>query len=143
MGVTLFIVTIQHEVDMAMSIPEDKAAAHYEWRQLRAQAEFAPRDGASALGFNGRLWLLGGCNPDDKQFSPHVCNSEVWSSLDGKQWTLEIHAPWEPRHTAGYALHRDKMWIVGGDPIQGHYQDDVWNRSGEIECQPGVCLPNR
>ncbi len=117
---------------MAMSIAEDKAAAHYEWRQLRAQAEFAPRDGAGALGFNGRLWLLGGWNPDDKQFFPHICNSEVWSSLDGKQWTLETHAPWEPRHTAGYALHRDKMWIIGGDPIQGHYQDDVWSSSDGV-----------
>ena len=34
---------------------------------------------------------------------------------------------WEGRHTAGYVVHRDKMWIVGGDVNQGHYHDDVWS----------------
>ena len=34
---------------------------------------------------------------------------------------------WEGRHTAGYAVFHDRMWIVGGDPLQGHYQPDVWS----------------
>jgi len=36
-------------------------------------------------------------------------------------------APWEGRHTAGYAVHQDRIWIVGGDCDQGHYQNDVWS----------------
>lgn len=113
-----------------MSVSKSKSVPCYEWQQLTAHAEFAPRDGAGALVFKDRLWLLGGWNPDDKQFFPDVCNSEVWSSADGGEWKLETHASWEPRHTAGYALHRDQMWVVGGDPIQGHYQGDVW-KSGD------------
>ncbi len=38
-----------------------------------------------------------------------------------------LSAPWEGRHTAGYVVHRKGLWIVGGDPISGHYQNDVWH----------------
>ena len=100
----------------------------YEWICATREAAFAARDGAGALVFKGKMWLLGGWNPRDKEHFPHICNSEVWSSTDGVTWTLEmLQAPWEGRHTAGYAVHDGKMWIVGGDCNQGHYQTDVWN----------------
>jgi len=100
----------------------------YRWKLITVKANFAPRDGAGALTFKGKMWLLGGWNPGDKVNFPKTCNSEVWSSTDGATWTLELQAaPWEGRHTGGYVVHQDKMWIVGGDPIQGHYQSDVWN----------------
>ncbi|MHB9107014.1 MAG: Kelch repeat-containing protein [Armatimonadota bacterium] len=105
----------------------------YRWTCITEQATFAGRDGAGALVLNDRMWLLGGWNPDDKVNFPLICNSEVWSSIDGKDWTLELpEAPWEPRHCAGYVVHRDKMWIVGGDTNQFHYQDDVWNSADGI-----------
>ncbi|MGI6208873.1 MAG: hypothetical protein ACOYEW_11765 [Anaerolineae bacterium] len=100
----------------------------YAWVPVNEQAAFAPRDGAGALSFRGRMWLLGGWNPRDKVHFPHICNSEVWSSADGREWQLEAEkAPWEGRHTAGYAVHRGRMWIIGGDANQGHYQNDVWS----------------
>lgn len=99
----------------------------YRWTCITEDAAFAPRDGAGALVFQDRMWLLGGWNPGDKVHFPHICNSEVWSSRDGADWTLELlQAPWEGRHTAGYAVYRDQMWIIGGDGNQGHYQSDVW-----------------
>lgn len=102
--------------------------ADYTWTCVTEQAAFAPRDGAGALTLNGSMWLLGGWNPRDKEHFPSICNSEAWSSSDGADWRLDQpQAPWEGRHTAGYALHRGQMWIVGGDCIQGHYQQDVWN----------------
>src|SRR5262249_16125863 len=63
---------------------------------------------------------------------------EVWSSTDGALWSLvkpntfedrsfDPAGDWEGRHTAGYAVFRDRMWIVGGDCNQGHYQHDVWS----------------
>ena len=92
----------------------------YKWIPVNLNAPFAPRDGAGLLSFKGKLWLLGGWNPKDKVNFPSICNSEVWSSEDGLNWTLEIkEAPWEGRHTAGYVVHDQKMWIVGGDCIQG------------------------
>jgi hypothetical protein len=110
----------------------------YEWKQITARAPFAPRDGAGALVMNGRLWFLGGWNPQDKKHFPRICNNEVWSSRDGVAWTLDkpntflddrfdAGRDWEGRHTAGYAVLHGKMWIVGGDVNQGHYHFDVWN----------------
>ena len=108
-------------------------APNYQWNCLTEEAAFAGRDGAGALVFNDRMWLLGGWNPDDKVHFPQICNSEVWSSKDGLSWTLELAAaPWEGRHTAGYAVHAGQMWIVGGDANQGHYQNDVWKSADGV-----------
>ncbi len=116
------------------------SAAEYEWSKVTMNAEFAPRDGAGALSYQGRMWLLGGWNPSPavREFFPRICNNEVWNSTDGAKWTLvkpntfkdqsfDASADWEGRHTAGYAVYRDRMWIIGGDANQGHYQNDVWS----------------
>jgi len=105
----------------------------YRWRNLTHKAAFAPRDGAGALVFNDRMWLLGGWNPQDEVHFPKVCNSEVWSSRNGAMWKLELkQAPWEGRHTAGYVVHDGRMWIVGGDANQRHYQNDVWSSADGV-----------
>ena len=101
---------------------------------MTENAAFAARDGAGALVFNGKMWLLGGWNPGDKVHFPHICNSEVWSSTDGAVWTLENpEAAWEGRHTAGYVVHNDRMWVVGGDANQRRYQNDVWSSADGIQ----------
>ena len=110
----------------------------YRWVQVTGQAAFAPRDGAGALVHQGRMWLLGGWNPPDTLNFPWRCNNEVWSSADGRDWRLDCpntfrpgsYDPrhrWAGRHTAGYAVHRERLWIIGGDPLQGYYQSDVWS----------------
>jgi hypothetical protein len=112
----------------------------YEWIQVTAKAPFAPRDGAGALTFKNQMWLLGGWNPRDKQSFPRICNNEVWNSTDGASWSLakpntfldanfDVAKDWEGRHTAGYVVFKNKMWIVGGDALQRHYPSDVWNSS--------------
>jgi len=124
----------RNDVDSSQKISD------YEWVLVTRKANFAPRDGAGALVFNGRMWLLGGWNPADKKHFPRICNNEVWSSRDGAAWDLvkpntfldknfQADRDWEGRHTAGYVVHKDKMWIVGGDVNQGHYHFDVWNSS--------------
>jgi len=113
-------------------------ASLYRWTNLTMNAPFAPRDGAGALSFDGKLWLIGGWNPRDKANFPRICSNDVWCSLDGRDWqcvkentfadeTFDPCADWEGRHTAGYVVHGGKMWIVGGDANQKHYQNDVWN----------------
>jgi len=110
----------------------------YRWTQITGNAAFAPRDGAGALVYKNRMWLLGGWNPHDKVNFPRICNNEVWSSIDGKNWDLvkpntfteglfDRQKDWEGRHTAGYAVFEDRMWIIGGDINQGHHQNDVWS----------------
>lgn len=112
----------------------------YEWQLVTLKAPWAPRDGAGILSYHGRLWLLGGWNPNlaDHQYFPLTCNNEVWSSADGAEWSLvkpntfkdasfDCESDWEGRHTAGYAVFAERMWIVGGDCNQRHYQNDVWS----------------
>src|SRR5689334_10117263 len=103
---------------------EEHPTPRYEWTKVTLAAPFAPRDGAGALVLRDRMWLIGGWNPGDKQHFPRICNNEVWSSRDGAEWTLEKPntfldagfnpaADWEGRHTAGYVVFKDKLWIVG------------------------------
>jgi|HubBroStandDraft_4_1064222.scaffolds.fasta_scaffold00054_18 hypothetical protein len=93
--------------------------------------EYLGRDGVGMLSFQGKMWLLGGWNPI---FLPDT-NSEVWSSVDGVNWTFVTKAPWERRHDAGYAVLDNKMWIVGGDKETGHYQNDVWCSADGVNWQ--------
>ncbi|MBX7259999.1 MAG: hypothetical protein K1Y02_26830 [Candidatus Hydrogenedentes bacterium] len=117
----------------------DEAPA-YRWVNVTMTAPFTPRDGAGALSYEGKMWLIGGWNSKDKVNFPKSCVNDVWSTTDGLTWTLvkpntfglpefDPAHDWEGRHTAGYVVYKDKMWIVGGDPLQGHYQNDVWNSS--------------
>lgn len=114
----------------------------YRWLKVTDQAAFPPRDGAGALVYKDKMWLIGGWNPNDKITNPihSNCNNEVWNSTDGKTWSLvkpnthldgnfDPTSDWEARHTAGYVVHQNLMWIIGGDPLLGHYQSDVWNSS--------------
>lgn len=123
---------------MANATQSTAAVPTYRWTQVTAKAPFAPRDGAGALTFRGRMYLIGGWNPRDQVHFPRICNNEVWSSADGAEWRLEKpnsfldanfdpQKDWEGRHTAGYVVYRDRMWIVGGDVNQGHYHPDVWS----------------
>jgi hypothetical protein len=132
---TLFILTTVFALTLAVARADEPS---YRWVLVNKQAAFAPRDGAGALVFKDRMWFLGGWNPGDKAHFPRICNNEVWSSADGREWTLEkpntfldrtfdVTRDWEGRHTAGYAAYKDKLWIIGGDVNQGHYQNDVWN----------------
>lgn len=131
---------VEDESEKGFSTIPSQEVPEYQWVNVTPEAAFAARDGAGALTYKGRMWLLGGWNPGDKQHFPRICNNEVWSSADGATWTLEKPntfldrnfdplSDWEGRHTAGYAVHRGTMWIVGGDVNQGHYQSDVWNSS--------------
>ena len=100
----------------------------YEWVNVTLTAPFAARDGAGALTLGDRMYLLGGWNKRDKVNFPKICNSEVWTSTDGLDWKrINAQAPWEGRHTAGWVVHQDKLWVLGGDCNQRHYQPDLWN----------------
>ncbi len=108
----------------------------YKWVKVTENAPYKPRDGAGALVYKGKMWLIGGWNPS--VYPTMKCDNEVWNTTDGANWNLvkpntftskafDPESDWEGRHTAGYVVYKDKMWIVGGDPLQGHYQYDVWN----------------
>jgi hypothetical protein len=111
----------------------------YGWQNVTVQAPFAPRDGAGLVTYQNKLWLLGGWNASNAVF-PNTTTNEVWSSPDGKYWTqvkpntsgtpaFNPVTDWEGRHMAGWAVFDNKLWIIGGDSNQCHYQPDAWNSS--------------
>jgi hypothetical protein len=127
----------------ALQVESVLAQSQYQWENVTNTAAWMGRDGAGALVYDNKMWLLGGWNPGNATYFPKICNNEVWNSTDGATWNLikantfkdGVYNPatdWEGRHTAGYVVHNNKMWIVGGDANQGHYQSDVWNSSDGV-----------
>ena len=122
------------------------AMGDHAWECVTAAAAFPGMDGAAALVFKNKMWLLGGWNPRGKvnfpgpPHGPKDVNSRVYSSENGAEWVVvNKEAPWEGRHTAGAVVHDGRMWILGGDCIQRHYQPDVWSTTDGVNL-PTVCL---
>jgi len=116
----------------------EPATPDYEWVCVTPKAAFAPRDGAGALVYRDAMWFIGGWNPSNKNHFPKACTNDVWRSADGAEWRLvkpntfgtdqfDPETDWEGRHTAGYVVLQDKMWLVGGPALHGYYPCDVWN----------------
>jgi hypothetical protein len=78
------------------------------------------------------MWLLGGWNPFLESWLPGYTTNEVWNSVDGENWNFVGNAPWPARHTAGWLVHDDLLWIMGGDWNSGVQQMDVWNSADGI-----------
>jgi len=107
---------------------------NYVWSNVALHVDFAGRDAFGVLVLNGKVWMLGGwTNQHDvpgfpETGDPGCCTTnEVWNSSDGVHWTYVGVAPWERRHTAGWVVFNNMMWVIGGDNNLGHYQSDVWN----------------
>jgi len=94
----------------------------YRWVCVTSRAPFAPRDGAGAVVYDGKMWLLGGWSRQDKVHFPLICNNEVWNSVDGADWTLvkpNTFAPqgydpqrdWSGRHCSGYVIHHGELGV--------------------------------
>jgi len=109
----------------------------YKWVKVTDKADFAPRDGAGALVFKDTMWLIGGWDNSNRQNFPWICSNDVWNSKDGKSWYLvkenTFQSPfnpnedWDGRHSGGYVVFKNKMWIIGGDAYLFYYDMDVWN----------------
>ncbi len=116
-------------------------AAEYKWTEVTKAAAFCQRDGAGAATYRGKMWLLGGWGDDPEGGPRHVGFNDVWNTTDGLRWTqirphtLSGTGVWEGRHCGGYVVFADQMWIVGGDPLLKHYQNDVWNSTDGIAWQ--------
>lgn len=117
-------------------------ASLYSWQNVTPQAAYAGRDGAGVVVYNNKAWLLGGWNSLTTVF-PYTTTNEVWNSSDGHHWSLVkpntfvpgVFNPgtqWEGRHMAGWVVFQNKMWIVGGDSNQCHYQPNVWTSTDGV-----------
>lgn len=79
------------------------------------------RSGARTVIFKNKIWLIGGSFKND-----------VWSSVDGKNWKLEINtAAFPARQNHQLIVFKDQMWIVGGMTDTGR-ASDIWSSSDGI-----------
>ena len=121
----------------ASATPDYAECNGYKFEKVSSNVPFAARDGAGAVFHNGKLFLIGGWNPLDKQNFPLGTSNDVWSSDDyGKSWK-EIKTnsfnenfnassnDFEGRHTAGYLSHNGYIYVIGGDANQGYHINNI------------------
>jgi hypothetical protein len=94
------------------------------WDEVTTKAPWSPRAYLQPVVFNDRLYVMGGGN-----YTPrYQVQNDVWSTADGKEWTLETeHAGWSPRIWFSAVPYRGRMWVLGGwsnNPSRNW--NDVW-----------------
>ncbi len=97
--------------------------SEYDWEEVSSALPFNAKDGSGLVNFQNKMWLLGGWDPP--YHPPLNTHSEVWSSSDGANWTLETTAPWPARHCSAWLTSDNAIWVIGGDP-QSNCLTDVW-----------------
>ncbi|MFC3114307.1 Kelch repeat-containing protein [Cellvibrio fontiphilus] len=86
--------------------------------------KFLDRDGAEALVFNNKLWLIGGSQSGYK--------SDIWSSTDGANWKKELaQAAFSARKYHRIALFNNQLWLIGGLTDNGR-ANDIWSSTDGI-----------
>lgn len=115
------------ENDSVYGITPVFLVSKFQWTCVNPEASFTPRDGSGAYCFRDTMYLIGGWDPYNPIDYPLITNNDVWWSVDGFNWQLKAIAPWEPRHVFGALVFDNKMWVLGGDQNQDHFQKDIWN----------------
>lgn len=99
-----------------------------EWELATPAAGWSPRLAAGLVTFNDKLWIAGGT--ENYYFGDaKSLKNDVWSSGDGKTWTVEtVAAEWSPRAYHQMVAHDGKLWILGGGNYVPEYsaKNDVW-----------------
>ena len=107
------------------------------WQQATSAAGWSPRLAAAIVEFKGKMWILGGT--EDYYFGDaSSLKNDVWSSADGKDWTLVTpHAAWQPRAYHQAAVLGDKIYLFGGGNYVPDYEafNDVWSSSDGVSWQ--------
>lgn len=100
-----------------------------EWTQVTSNAGWSPRIAAAMVEFKGRMWMLGGT--ENYYFGDAASlKNDVWSSSDGRQWTLATsNAGWAPRAYHQAAVADGKIFVFGGGNYVPQYEafNDVWS----------------
>ena len=99
-----------------------------EWTLECESAGWCPRVSPSFVVFKDRMWVIGGT----ESFYDHseaMIKNDVWSSADGREWTLETaDAGWSKRAHAQAIVFRGKIWLMGGGLWHPEHvaRNDIW-----------------
>jgi len=104
------------------------------WRKDLADDHpgFDRRHGHATLMWRDKLWMIGG------DWWRQEYNHDVVSSPDGVNWTVEVaQTPWPDRAVLVAGVYDDKLWVVGGQTLDGPredfvYHNDVWSSADGV-----------
>lgn len=83
------------------------------WELLAQSSNLPNRVFHGTVVFDGKIWLLGG-------FDGRNHHNDVWHSSDGVHWTqATAHAAWTPRQVDKCVVFQNRIWVIGGDVIDG------------------------
>ena len=100
--------------------------ASYRWIRVTGAAPLAARDGAGALSFKGKMWILGGGTYDTPEAPQRKFFNDVWSTEDGLHWKCHTAAaPWHPRQYHEVAVFDGRLWVMEG--WNRGNRNDVWH----------------
>ena len=95
------------------------------WVLETDDAGWAERSAHQGLLHNGRLYVLGGLSVSNNVSSRH---NDVWSSADGKNWSLETDdAGWTGRYSHQALSHQGRLYVLGGSDGSSNRRNDVWS----------------
>ncbi len=74
------------------------------------------RQGHALINYKNRLWAVG-----------RHAENDVWYSEDGISWNKTAEDPlWLGREDAGFAVFKDKIWVLGGMDKNWQWRNDIW-----------------
>ena len=83
------------------------------WTEETSSAPWSPRNDATLVVFDDKMWILGGHGGGNKHDTTTYYN-DVWCSSDGINWTKITDAGWSPMAYHTSVVFDDKMWVLGG-----------------------------
>jgi hypothetical protein len=111
------------------------------WQKVSYQVPWKPRQWPGLVVFRNKLWVIGGgigYGSNHPEFP-----NDVWSSSNGKTWTLvQDSAAWPGRYWFGTSNFDRKLWIMGGwnyyhaDDANFGNRNDVWVSDDGSAWQP-------
>ena len=100
------------------------------WREDTSSANWTARELHQVVAHRGRMYLLGGVVATGQTSTEN--RNDVWSSLDGKNWSLVTgSADWTARGGHQALVHNGRMYVLGGRDANGH-RNDVWSSADGV-----------
>ena len=103
------------------------------WTEATGNAPWAAREGASAVVFDNKMWIMGGASGS---YPSNTDYNDVWSSSDGVSWTeVTGTAAWAARYGASALTYNNQMLVTGGNYFMGGWNifyNDAWTSSDGV-----------
>lgn len=110
------------------SIESDLPAAGstmFDWR--KSVSVWGGRYSQASVIFRDKIWVIGGGDRED------LPANDVWSSVDGTNWTkVSTNNPWPARSSHQAVVFDDKIWIMGGISAAEEQLNDVWSSADGV-----------